>query len=124
MKVVLRGSSLLAKLLGEGKGRASADQPAVLSPGSAGGVHIGMPAAQVKTRRKDISCEIENGVVHAICVHSRRYKTDAGIGVGDSAIALANQYTIRWTGDHTAEVDELKMRFQIEQDRIVSIVIS
>jgi len=123
MKVVLRGSSLLAKLL-TSKSTASADEPPVLGPGAAGNVRIGMPAAQLKARRRDISCEIENGLVNAITVHSRRYKTETGIGVGDSAIALANHYPIRWTGDHVAEVDELKMKFQIEQDRIVSILIS
>ena len=127
MRVVLRGPSFLTTLLGSRGNNAAVAEPEsslVLTPGSAGDVHIGMPAADVQVRKRDITCETENGLVSAIRVHSSRYKTEAGIGVGDSVIALANHYPIRWTGDHAAEVEQLGMKFQIEQDRIVSILIS
>ena len=124
MKVVLRGSSFLAALLGSRSNGPVAEAPPVLLPGSAGNVYVGMPAADLKARHRDVFCETENGVVTSIRVNSGRYKTEAGVGVGDSSIALANKYPIRWTSDHVAEVDDLRMKFQIEQDRIVAIFIS
>ena len=124
MRIVLRGSPILAALFGHRQNGTTSDAPPLLMPGAAGDIQIGASGAGVKARRKDLTCEIENGVVSAIRVHSRRYKTEAGIGVGDSVIALANTYPIRWTGDHIAEVDDLKMKFQIEEERIVSILIS
>ena len=120
MRVVLRGSPLLAALL---RRNGENGTPPLLRAGSAGNVYIGMAAASVKVRPRELSCQIENGVVTAIQVHSGRYRTDEGIGVGDSVIALANKYTIRWSEDHIADVDDLKMRFQIDHDRIVSILI-
>src|SRR5689334_11473246 len=119
MKVILR-SSFLPSLLGIAH-PAVAEAPPILGRGYAGNVRIGMLAGEVKVRRRDLSCNIENGVVTAIRVHSRRYKTEAGIGVGDSLVALANRYRIRWSDEHVAEVDELGMKFQIPGDRIVSI---
>ena len=123
MKIVLRGSSFLAALLGGKRNGPGSGKAPVLKLGSAGNVRVGMPASDVKASGRDLSFEIEGGVVHAIRVHSRRYKTEAGIGIGDSAIALANHYPIRWTED-IAEVDDLNMKFQIREDRIVSILIS
>lgn len=123
MKVVLRGSSFLASLLGSKSNARIPAAPPLLRRGSAGDVQIGMPAGSLKVRRRDLSLEIENGVVTAIQVHSRRYETEAGIGVGDSLFRLANHYPIRWAEDHVAEVDDLRMRFQIAEDRIVSILI-
>ena len=124
MKVVLRGTSFLAVLLGSKANAPPSGAPPLLQPGFAGGVHIGMPAVGLKVPHRELSIEADNGVVTAIRVHSRRYKTETGIGVGDSLIKLANQYPIRWTEDHEAEVDELKMKFQVKEDRIVSILIS
>lgn len=99
------------------------EAPALLRPGRAGNVQIGMPAGGLKVPRRDLSLETENGVVTAIRVLSRRFKTETGIGVGDSLIALANQHAIRWIDDHIADVDDLKMKFQIAEDRIVAILI-
>src|ERR1700686_5089065 len=119
MKVILR-SSFLPLLLGIAH-PAVAEAPPILGRGHAGNVGIGMLAGEVKVRRRDLSCDIENCVVTAIRVHSRRYKTEAGIGIGDSLVTLANHYQIRWSDEHVAEVDELGMKFQVPEDRIVSI---
>jgi hypothetical protein len=124
MKVVLRSSSFLAMLLGSKANASVSDAPPLLQRGFAGGVRIGMPAVGLKVPRRELSIEAENGVVTAIRVHSRRYKTETGIGIGDTLIKLANQYPMRWNDDHEAEVDELKMKFQVKDDRIVSILIS
>ena len=124
MKVVVRGSSFLAMLLGSKANAPVSGAAPLLQRGFAGGVRIGMPAIGLNVPRRELSIEAENGVVTAIRVHSRRYKTETGIGVGDSLIKLANQYPIRWTDDHEAEVDELKMKFQVKEDRIVSVLIS
>jgi hypothetical protein len=148
MKVVLRSSSPLFALLGM-RAAPQVPQPvAMLRPGSAERVHIGMSALDVlaefnerarfnelnsradvflgpgKQRHPDLSLELTDGVVTAIQVYSRRYKTEAGIGPGDSLISLANQYPLHWTADNTAEVGDLRMKFQFEKDRIISVLLS
>ena len=95
----------------------------ILRRGSAGNVYVGMAEDDVNVSGRDLTAEMFNGVVAAIRVHSRRYRTEAGIGVGDSLIALANHYQINWTEDNVAEVDDLRMKFQIEGETIVSILI-
>jgi len=75
-------------------------------------------------RRPDLEIDTANGAVTAIRVYSRRYKTDAGIGVGDSIVTLANRYPIRWRSDDAAEVEDLKMRFYVENETITSILVS
>jgi hypothetical protein len=82
-----------------------------------------MPAADIKPQH-GVLCHVERGFVIAIRVASASYKTEQGIGVGDSSIALASRYAIRWLDDHIAEVEDLGMMFQIEADRIIAIVIS
>ena len=126
MKVVLRGPSFLASLaalISHTGSSAPADVPSVLEPGTAGGIKIGMPAADAKVRKKELQYEVEDGVVSAIRVLSPRYKTEAGIGVGDSTIALANHYPIRWSGDQIAEVERLNMKFEIKDNHIASILV-
>src|SRR5689334_591388 len=139
MKVVLRSSSPLLSLLGVD---ATPPRPAatVLRQGSAGQVHIGMSALDVfaefheraqfnelnsradiypgsrKQRRAELSCELTDGVVTAIDVFSGAYKTEAGIGPGDSLVALANTYQLRWVADNIAQVDGLNMTFKLEKD--------
>lgn len=147
MKIVLRSSSLLFSLLGITANAPMSKVQPVLRRGSADGIDIGTSAKQLleefgtklqldeKTgrleaflasplqRRPDLSFEIKDGVVSAIKVYSRRYKTESGIGVGDALLTLANQHQIHWTDDNIAEVDELKMKFQIQDDRIISILV-
>ena|SRR5436309_898736 len=123
MRVVVRGSSFLASLLAPGRNASVPEAALMLRRGSAGDVYVGMPEGDVNASGRDFTAEMFNGVVAAIRVHSRRYKTDAGIGVGDSLIALANHYQIHWTDDNVAEVEDLRMKFQIERERIVSILI-
>lgn len=124
MRLVLRGSSFLVAMLRRNGDARARPTPPLLRPGSAGNVYVGMPAASLKVPRRELSCETKDGVVTAIRVHSGRYRTDAGIGVGDNVIALASHYPIQWTEDHVADVADLRMKFQIERDRIVSILLS
>jgi hypothetical protein len=148
MKVVLRSSSPLLSLLGIPAVPTAPEAMAVLRRGSADRVYIGMSALDVlaefneraefnelnsmadiflgpgKQRHPDLSLELTDGVVTGIQVYSPRYKTETGVGPGDNLITLANQYELRWTADNTAEVGELKMRFQFEKDRIISVLLS
>lgn len=146
MKVVLRSSSLLFSLLGIASNASVHKVRPMLRRGSVDGAHVGMSEGeliaefgkQIKfeetgranaflaselQHRPDLSFDIENGVVTSIRVYSRRYKTDTGVGVGDDLRVLARQHQIRWTDDDVAEVDDLKMKFQVQGDRIASIVI-
>lgn len=147
MKIVLRSSSLLFSVLGiTANAPVSKVQP-ILRRGSVDGLNIGTPVQELlaefgkklqvdeKTgrleaflasplqRRADLSFETKDGVVTAIRVYSRRYKTESGIGVGDALLTLANQHQIHWTDDDIAAVDDLKMRFQVKEDRIISILV-
>lgn len=147
MRVVLRSSSLLFSLLGIAMNAPLHKVRPILRRGSADGVSIGMTVDELQNlfgnrmkidaktshadvflapefqQRADLSFEIQNGAVRAIRVYSRRYKTDAGIGVGDDPSALAAHYDIRWTDDNLAEVDDLSMKFEIRDDRIAAVVI-
>jgi hypothetical protein len=148
MKVVLRSSSPLFALLGMRAARPTPQPMAVLRRGSAERAHVGMSALDVlaefnerakfnelnsradvflgpgKQRHPDLSLELTDGVVTAIQVYSHRFKTEAGVGPGDSLISLANRYQLRWTADNIAEVDDLKMKFLFEKDRIISVLLS
>jgi hypothetical protein len=148
MRVVLRSSSLLFSLLGIAMNVPLHKVRPVLRRGSADGVRIGMTLGELASlfgkrmkidertsradvflapefqQRADLSFETENGTVSAIWVYSRRYKTEAGIGVGDEPSALAAHYRIRWTDDNLAEVDDLSMKFEIRDDRIAAVIIS
>ena len=149
VRIVLRSSSLLFSLLG-----ITANAPVhkvlpILRRGSAGRIGIGTAAADLFAifgknlkvdsksgtidafsaspmlhRRPDLSFQLENGLVTSIKVFSRRYKTESGVGVGDSLITLANRCQIRWPQDNLAEVETLNMKFRIENDRIVWILLS
>src|SRR5579872_7249968 len=145
MKVVVRGSPAMMSLLGRGKKPA---KPAlhVLRRGEAGRARIGMVDLEVlekfkgrvrfnelnsaadifdgRRRRPDLSLQFTDGIVTLIEVHSSRYKTDEGVGPGDSVVALANHHTIRWVTESTAEAAGLKMRFRCENDRIISVLLS
>src|ERR1700730_9948597 len=120
MKVVLRSSSLLFSLLGIAVNAPVSRVQPLLRRGSADGIDIGTSARELldefgtklqlddKTgrleaflasplqRRPDLSFEIKDGVVTAIKVYSRRYKTQTGIGVSDTLLTLANQHPIHW----------------------------
>jgi hypothetical protein len=148
MKVVLRSSSPLLSLLGIPATPQTSQPAGILRRGSAERVHIGMSALDVlaefnerakfnelnsradvflgpgKQRHPDLSLELTDAVVTAIQVYSHRFKTEAGVGPGDSLISLANRYTLRWTADNTAEVGDLKMKFLFERDRIISVLLS
>jgi hypothetical protein len=147
MKVVLRGSSVLFSLLGVSPAAPVQQSPVVLRRGSADRVQIGMSSLDVlaeyrerakfneksgkadifpstKRRRPEMSLDLRDGVVTAIRVYSSRYKTEEGVGPGDSLIRLANQYPIHWTAENIAEVRDLNMKFQFEKDRIISVVLS
>lgn len=149
VRIVLRSSSLLFSVLG-----ITANAPVhkvlpVLRRGLAGRIGIGASAADLFTifgknlkvdrksgtvdafsaspmlqRRPDLSFQLENGIVASIKVFSRRYKTERGVGVGDSLITVANHYQVRWPQDNLAEVETLNMKFRIENDRIVWILLS
>ncbi|MGA2598043.1 MAG: hypothetical protein ABSH09_13755 [Bryobacteraceae bacterium] len=149
MRIVLRSSSLLFSVLG-----ITANVPVhkvvpVLRRGFAGRIRIGaaagdlfalfgknlkvdrksgtidsFSASPLLQRRPDLSFQLENGLVTSIKVYSRRYKTEFGIGVGDNPAALSNHYRIRWPEDTLAEVETLNMKFRIENDRIVWILLS
>ena len=148
MKVVLRGSSGLISLLGTRTSPPASRQAEVLRRGSAGRVQIGMTALDVleefgskakfnelnsradvvsgrgKQRDPALSIEMTDGYVTAIQVFSPDYKTENGIGPGDTLIALANHYPIRWTEDNTVEVRELGMKFTFAKDQITSVILS
>lgn len=141
MKVVVRAS-----LLGRGKTTAAKPATFVLRPGEAGRARIGMldldvlekfkgrvrfnelnSAADIfdgRRRRPDLSLEFTDGILTRIEVHSSKYKTDEGVGPGDSVVVLANRHTIRWVTEGTAEAALLNMRFRCENDRIISVLLS
>jgi hypothetical protein len=147
MKVVLRSSSLLFSLLGIAANAPVSKVQPLLRRGSADGIDIGTSAKQLleefgaklhldeKTgrleaflasplqRRPDLSFDIKRGVVASIKVYSRRYKTETGVGVGDALLTLVNQHQIHWIDDDIAEADDLKMKFQVQDDRIISILV-
>ncbi len=149
MRIVLRSSSLLFSLLGITANAPVHKVVPVLRRGSAGRIRIGaapeelfavfgknlkvdgktgtveaFSASPMLQRRPDLSFQLENGVVTSIKVFSRRYKTEAGIGVGDSLVTFANHYAIRWPEDNLAEVEALNMKFRAENGRIAWILLS
>lgn len=148
MKVVLRGSSPLFSALGIPCVASHANTAPILKNGRAGDVYIGMPALDVlaafagrakfnelntradifcspsQRRHPDLTLDITDGVVTAIHVYARRYKTETGVGPGDSLIALATAHEIHWTDEDNATVHGLNMKFQFEKDRIISVLLS
>lgn len=149
MRIILRSSSLLFSLLGITANAPVHKVVPVLRRGSADRIRIGaapddlfaafgknlkvdrkagtveaFTASPILQRRPDLSFRLENGVVASITVFSRRYKTEAGVGVGDGVVSLANSYQIRWPEDGVAEVENLNMKFRVENDRITWILIS
>ncbi len=147
MRIVLRSSSLLFSLLGIAANAPLSRVRRLLRPGAAGDLGIGMSVPQLRAefegamkfdenggkahvflaspsqRRPDLSFDIAAGAVTAIRVYARSFKTAAGIGPGGSVEELSDRYNIRWTDDNVAEVDDLRMSFQVEEDRIVSVLI-
>lgn len=148
LKVVIRSSSLLFSVVGIAANAPVARVRPALRRGAAGDVRIGMAVEAVEAhfgpklrsegdggradiflaspllqRRPDVTLDLKDGVVSAIRVYSRRFKTEAGIGAGDSLDALRRAYEIRWLDDDTAEARELGMQFQLENDRIASVLI-
>ena len=148
LKVVIRSSSLLFSVVGIAANAPVAKVRPILRRGAAGDVRIGMTVEAVEAQfgpkvrsgadpgcahiflvsallqsRPDISLAMKDGVVSTIRVYSRRFKTEAGIGAGDSLDALRQAYPIRWLDDDTAEAGELGMRFEVVNDRIASILI-
>ncbi len=147
MRIVLRSSSLLFSVLGITANAPLSKVRRLLRPGAAGNVGIGMSVRQLREefedrvrldenagtahvflaslsqRRPDLSLDIAGGEVTAIRVYARSYKTAAGIGPGGSVRELSDRYDIRWTDDNIAEVDDLRMSFQVEGERIVSVLI-
>ena len=81
-------------------------------------------ASPLLQRRPDLSFQLENGVVASIKVFSRRYKTEEGIGVGDSLVTLANHYSILWAEDNLAQVEALNMKFRAEGGQITWILLT
>lgn len=148
MKIVLRSSSLLFTLLGITLNAPVSKVRELLRRSSAGQVRLGMPIGEVleefgerakvhperdvvdvyfashMQRRPDLSLSLSDGAVKSIRVYSRRYKTEAGIGVGDALFSLANAHQVKWLDDRTVENSDLGMRFDIEDDRITSVLIS
>jgi len=145
MKVVVRGSPAMMSLLGR---RRTASKPAahLLSRGAAGRARIGMldldvlkefkgrvkfnelnSAADIfdgsQRRGPDLSLEFTDGRVTRIEVHSPGYKTDQGVGPGDSTIALANHHTVRWVTATIAEDAGLKIQFRCANERIISVLL-
>jgi hypothetical protein len=147
MKVVLRSSSVLLSLLGMTAKAPLSRARSILRRGSTDSVRIGMSVidllaefgsqveideaagraniflASAKQRRPDLMLEIRDGVVTSIRIYSSRYKTESGVGPGDGIITLGSQYQMHWKDDNTAVVRELNMEFQVEKDRVVSVLI-
>jgi hypothetical protein len=148
MKVVLRSSSPLFSALGIPRAAPAGKVLPVLRRGAADIVHIGMPALDVlaafpgrtkfdelntradifpspsKRHRPDLTLAITDDLVSAIRVYSSRYKTETGVGPGDSLTTLATLHEIHWTDENTAEVHDLNMKFQFAKDRIISVLLS
>jgi hypothetical protein len=149
MRIVLRSSSLLFSVLGITANAPVHKVVPVLRRGFAGRIRIGaaaedlfamfgknlkvdrksgtvdsFSASPILQRRPDLSFQTENGLVTSIKILSRRYKTESGIGVGDNLETLVNHYQVSWPADSLAAVETLNMKFRIENDRIVWILLS
>lgn len=148
MKVVLRSSSLFLTLIGIVSNAKVAKVEAALRRGAVGRMRIGMSLEQLEAtiqpavvdgsldRKVNIylganhgnspivTANIENGFVAQFKVFSQRFRTDIGIGVGTSLRELSRCYAIAWLEPGWAYVDSLRMRFEIREGKVASILVS
>lgn len=116
---------------------------AALRRGAVGRMRIGMTIAELEASAKPSSlngpaeeklsicvggtpiatADITNGSVSRFCILSRAFRTDIGIGVGATLRDLARFYRLSWVGPGWAYVDSLKMRFEIRDGRVASILV-
>ena len=148
MKIVVRSSSLLLAFVAilsnarAGRGRAA------LQRGVVGRLRIGMSLKELlhyaqparmdhsdgntvtllvdkeSTNAPALSAYISDGSISQFQVFSDKFRTDIGIGVGSSLEELRSCYDISRAGTDFAYVESLKMRFEIREGKIGSILVS
>jgi hypothetical protein len=148
MKVIVRSSSLLLTFVAIMSNAKLGRVEAALRRGIVGRLRIGMslkqllqdaqPATVDHSDEKTVklyfnpdtgdppalSADITNGSVSQFQVLSGNFRTDIGIGVGASVEDLSNFYEIAWREPDFAYVDSLKMRFEIRDGKVASILVS
>jgi hypothetical protein len=147
MKVILRSSSLLFTLLGITANARVSKVETALRRGVAGRARIGMTREELLAEFDETAVEsadganielhfgsdhgepalvaaMDGGVVRRITVYSPRFRTDKIAGVGTRLRRLALAYELKWREAACADVDELKMRFKMRGERVVSITLS
>jgi hypothetical protein len=148
MKIIVRSSSLLLTFVAILSNAKMCRVEAALRRGIVGRLRIGMslkellqdaqPATVDQPDEKTVklyfdpdtghppalSADLTNGSVSQFQVLSENFRTDIGIGVGATLEDLANFYEISWREPDYAYVDALKMRFEIRDGKVASILVS
>ena len=148
MKIIVRSSSLLLTFVAILSNARMSRVEAALRRGIVGRWRIGMslkellqdaqPAIVEQSDEKTVkfyldrktgqppalSADLTNGSVSQFQVLSGNFRTDIGIGVGATLEDLANFYEISWREPDFAYVESLRMRFEIREGRIASILVS
>ena len=148
MKVVLRSSSLFLTLIAIVSQTKVARVEAALRRGVVGRLRIGMSIQELQAKvqpavvedaahkivtvyygsnsgeQPTLRADITNGVVSQFQIFSQRFRTDIGIGVGATLTELARFYHIAWREPGFAYVDSLRMRFEIREGKVASILVS
>ena len=148
MKVIVRSSSLLLTVVAILSDAKMSRVEAALRRGIVGRWRIGMslkellqdaqPAIVEQPDEKTVkfyfdrrtgeppalSADLTNGSVSQFRVFSANFRTDIGIGVGATLEDLANFYEISWREPDFAYVEALRMRFEIRDGKVASILVS
>ncbi len=138
MKVVLRSSSLPLTLLGILTNAGVSRVDAGLRRGTVGRLRIGMSVEDVKAElgadsnggaiaigaEPGVTAEFVNGSLVRCQVLSKRYRTPEGIAVGSPSSDLERVYPLLWEEPGVAFVKALRMRFFVQEGKIVKILVS
>ena len=148
MKIIVRSSSLLLTFVAIVSNAKLGRVEAALRRGIVGRLHIGMSLKELlqdaqpatvdhsdektvklyldpkKENPPALSADLTNGSVSQFQVLSDQFRTDIGIGVGASLQHLAKFYEISWREPDFAYVESLKMRFEIRDGKVASILVS
>ncbi len=148
MKVVLRSSSLFLTSVAIVSQTKIARGEAALRRGVVGRLRIGMTVRELETtvqpavlddsaersvmvyygsnsgEQATLKGDITDGVVSQFQIFSHRFRADIGIGVGATLAELSRFYQIAWKEPGFAYVDSLKMRFEIREGKVASILVT
>ena len=147
MKLILHSSSLLLTIIGIIGNLKLARAGGVLRRGAVGRLRIGMRLGEVlaeipgdwtarlenhtvriysskESNQLRLIGDVTNGAISQFQVFSEQFRTDVGIGIGSTLTELGRFYQTSSREPGYAYVEPLHMRFEIRDDKIITVLVS